>query len=58
LSKKSSRNGTKVFRDIKTKQYDILGIINSLDAKEKSNGLTSDEIHQRKVAKDDLAKII
>ena len=42
-------------------KYDLLGtinsmvldIINSMDAKEEMFGLSSDEIHQRKVAKDD-----
>jgi len=35
----------------------IVSVINSLDTKEESDGLTSDEIQQRKVAKDDWAKI-
>ena len=45
-----------VFGDIRTKKCVYLSIINSLDAKEESNGLTSNELLQRKVAKDDWAK--
>jgi len=42
-----------VFGDIRTKKLVSLSIINSLDAKEESNGLSSDELLQRKVARDD-----
>ena len=47
-----------VFGDIKTQKYNMLGIINSLDVKEESSGLTSVEIQQRRDAKEDWAKII
>jgi len=42
--------------DIKTKKYVSLSIINSLDTQEESVGLTSNELQQRKFAKDDWAK--
>jgi len=45
-----------VFGDIRTKKICIKSIINSLDTKEEFDGLTSDELLQRKVAKDDWAK--
>jgi len=47
-----------VFGDIKTQKYNMLGIINSLDVKEEASSLTSDEIQQKRVAKDDWAQII
>ena len=47
-----------VLGDIKTQKYNLLGIINSLDVKEETSGLTSVEIQQRSDAKEDWAKII
>ena len=47
-----------VFGDIKTQKYNLLGIINSLDVKEETSGLSSVEIQQRRDAKEDWAKII
>jgi len=46
------------FWDIKTQKHYLVGIINSLDVKEESSGLTGDEIRPREVAKDEWAKII
>ena len=46
-----------VFGDVRTKKLDSLSIINSLDAKEESDGLSSDELLQRKAARDDWAKL-
>jgi len=46
-----------VFRDIRTKSYVSLSIINSLDTKEESDGLTSDELLPRKAPKNDLGKV-
>ena len=40
-----------VFGDIKTQKYNLLEIINSLDVKEETSGLTIVEIHQRRDAK-------
>ena len=45
-----------VFGDIRTKTYVFLSVINSWDAKEESDGLSSDELLQRTVAKDNWAK--
>jgi len=45
-----------VFGDIRTKKYTAVSIINSLDMKENSVGLTTNELLQRKVAKDDWTK--
>jgi len=42
-----------VFGDIKLPKHNLLGTINSLDTKEESFGLTSDEIQQKSVAKAD-----
>jgi len=47
-----------VFGDIKTRKYNLLGIINSLDMKEETSSLTSVEIQQRWDAREDWAKII
>ena len=46
-----------VFGDIKSQKYNFLGIINSLDVKEETSGLTSVETQQRRDAKEDWAKI-
>ena len=46
-----------VFGDMRTKKFDFLSIINALDAKEESDGLSSDESLQRKVARDEWAKL-
>jgi len=40
-----------VFGDIKTRKYNLLGIINSLDVKEETCGFPSVEIQQRRDAK-------
>ena len=45
-----------VFGDLRTKKFDALSIINSLDMKEDSVGLTTNELLQRKVARDDWSK--
>ena len=45
-----------VFGDIRTKKDAALSIINALDLKEDSVGLTSDELLQRKGAKDEWSK--
>jgi len=47
-----------VFGDIKIQKHNLLDTISSLDTKEESSGLTSDEIQQKSVAKADWAKII
>ena len=46
-----------VFGDIRTKKFVSRSIINSLDAKEESDGLSRDELIQRKAARDDWAKL-
>ena len=42
-----------VFKDIKIQKHKLMGIINSLDMKEESSGLSSDELLQRTNAKAD-----
>ena len=36
-----------IFGDIKIQKHKVLGLINSLDMKEKSSGLSSDELLQK-----------
>jgi len=57
VKKKLKKWNRYVFGDIKTHKYDLLVIINTLDAQEESYGLSSVEMQQRKVAKDDWTKI-
>ena len=45
-----------VFGNIKVQKHKLMGIINSLDVKEKSSGLISDEFQQKTVAKAEWAK--
>ena len=45
-----------VFRDVK--EYKLLDSINALDVKEESDGLSSDEIDQRREAREELARVL
>jgi len=47
-----------VFGDIKTQKDHLVGFINSLGVKEETSSLTSNEIHQRRIAKDGWANVI
>jgi len=47
-----------VFRDIRLRKYKLLDSVNALDMKEESNGLSSDEIDQRREAREELARVL
>ena len=47
-----------VFRDIKLRKYKLLDSVDALDVKEKSDGLSSDEIDQRREAREELARVL
>ena len=57
LSYKHSKYVNLCGGDIRSKKFDFLSIINSLDAKEESDGLSSVELLQRKDARDEWAKL-
>jgi len=46
-----------IFEDIKVKKHELLDLIKSLDLKEESFGLSSEELKQRSEAKADWAKV-
>jgi len=46
-----------IFGDIKVKKHKLLELINSLDLKEESSGLSSEELEQRSEAKAKWAKV-
>jgi len=47
-----------VFGDIKLRKYKLLYSVNVLDVKEESDGLSSDEIDQRREAREELARVL
>jgi len=47
-----------VFGDIKLRKYKLLDSVNALDVKEESDGLSSDEIDQRREAREELARVL
>jgi len=48
----------KVFGDIKLRKYKLLDSVNALDVKEESDGLSSDEIDQRREAREELTRVL
>jgi len=47
-----------VFGDIKIQKYNMMDSVSSLDVKEEAFGLCNGELEQRKVSRDEVAKVI